>query len=119
MKTIKIPSLNVLPSKLTVPIDIQKRFFNNEDMDLKELQNRRDWTFITGMWWRLDHFLNSINFTSNLEIVEENKLLESIFATYPDKYKPLVEPAFIYAKEELLNKRIIENHGQIYVGKSI
>lgn len=116
-KSISIPVANVNPIKLQVPQDIQDRFFGNENIDLRELQNRQDWTFITGMWWRLNHFLNNINFVSNLEVVEENKLLEQIYATYPDKYKPLVYDAFAYAKENLLEKAIKKNSGQIYKTK--
>ena len=111
---INIPIQNINPVKLTVPKDIQDRFFNNENIDLKELQARRDWTFITGMWWRLNHFLNNINFVSNLEVVKENELLEKIYETYPDKYKPLVYDAFCFTKEELIDKSISNNKGQIY-----
>lgn len=114
---ISIPVENIEPVKLSVPKDIQDRFFNNENIDLKELQSRRDWTFITGMWWRLNHFLNNINFVSNLEVVKENELLEKIYNTYPDKYKPLVFEAFEFAKEELINKAINNNKGQIYKTK--
>ena len=112
---LSIPIKEMSPSKLEVPLDIQKRFFNNEDLDLQELQRRRDWTFITGMWWRLNHFLNGISFISNLELMEQNEVLEKIYATYPDEYKPLVAPAFEFAKEKLLGKVIRENKGEIYV----
>lgn len=118
LKTLNIPVENVDPKKLVIAKDIQEMFFTNKNMDLKGLQNRRDWTFITGMWWRLNHFLNNINFVSNLEVVEENELLEKIYATYPDIYKPLVRDAFTYAKEKLLRKNIERNRGEIYVGKS-
>lgn len=116
-KNIKIPSENIEPSKLVVSDDIQKRFFAGEDLDLKELQNRRDWTFITGMWWRLNHLIGNINFVSNLEVVDENRVLENIYNAYPDKYKPLVERAFTFTKEVLIEKRIKENKGNIYVGE--
>lgn len=116
-KSIFVPVANVNPIKLQVPQDIQNRFFDNENLDLRELQNRQDWTFITGMWWRLNHFLNNINFVSNLEVVEENKLLEQIYATYPDKYKPLVYDAFAFAKEILLEQAIKKNNGEIYKTK--
>lgn len=114
MDSIKIPMKNVDPIKLTVPSDIQDAYFNKQDIDLKQIMNRRDWTFITGMWWRLNHFLRNINFVSNLMVVEDNKLLDKIYETYPDKYKPLVHAAFEFAKEELLEKAIKENEGQIY-----
>ena len=114
MNSIKIPMKNVAPIKLTVPKDIQDAYFSNQDIDLKTIMKRRDWTFITGMWWRLNHFLRNINFVSNLMVVEDNKLLDKIYEKYPDKYKPLVHDAFEFAKEELLQKAIKENEGEIY-----
>lgn len=117
VSSINIPVSNIDLKKLEVPIDIKNKFFNNEYIDLKELQNRRDYTFIAGMWWRLNHFLNNINFVSNLEILEENRLLEKIYNMYPDEYKFLVKDAFEYAHDELLSKRIIENKGKVYVMK--
>ena len=114
MQFINVPSALIEPKLLTVPEDIQRRFFNNEFIDLKELQRRKDWTFIIGMWWRLNHFLNNINFVSNLELVKENELLEKIYNMYPDKYKPLVKDAFEFAKQELVDKALKKNEGQIY-----
>lgn len=114
MDSIRIPMKNVDPIKLTVPKDIQDAYFSKQDIDLKTIMNRRDCTFITGMWWRLNHFLRNINFVSNLMVVEDNKLLDKIYETYPDKYKPLVHDAFEFAKEELLQKAIKENEGEIY-----
>lgn len=116
-KSIRIPANIIETSKLEIPEDIKQRYFSNIDMDLKELQARNDYTFITGMWWRLNHFLNNINFVSNLEVVEENELLDKIFATYPDIYKPLVEPAFAFAKEVLIKKTMELNQGNIYVNE--
>lgn len=116
-KSIKVPASSIEPSKLEIPEDIKKMFFANIDMNLKELQARNDYTFITGMWWRLNHFLNNINFVSNLEVIEENKLLDNIFATYPDVYKKLVEPAFTFAKEVLIKKTIKLNQDNIYVNE--
>lgn len=115
--TINVPVANMNPNKLIVPLDIQERFFNNEHIELKELQNRRDWTFITGMWWRLNQFLNNINFVSNLELVKEHELLEKIYEMYPESYKPLVKDAFEFAKQELIDKAIENNKGQIYKSK--
>ncbi len=113
--TLSIPVFAIPTIKLQVPLDIQKRFFNNENIDLKEIRNRRDWTFITGMWWRLNHFLNNISFLTNLEMIEQKKVLDQIYATYPDEYKPLVFPAFEFAKEQLVEKVIKENEGEVYI----
>lgn len=114
---VNIPVSSVELNKLEIPNDIKSKFFNNEYIDLKELQKRQDYTFITGMWWRLNHFLNNINFVSNLEILDENNLLEQIYNQYPNEYKFLVKDAFEYAQNELLEKRIKENKGKVYVRK--
>lgn len=113
-RTINVPVDKINPKKLIVPKDIQERFFRNEFIDLKELNARKDWSFITGMWWRLNHFLNNISFTSNLELVQEKELLDKIYNKYPEEYKPLVKDAFEFASEYLLNKRIKENKNKIY-----
>ena len=115
INVINIPVKNIEVSSLIVPFDIQERFFKNEVMDLKELQSRQDWTFITGMWWRLNKFLNSITFISNLELVEEKELLNSIYNKYPDSLKPLVFPAFEFAQEKLVEKVLKENKDKIYI----
>ena len=117
VKSINIPVANMNLTKLAIPLDIKESFYNNDYMDLKKLQSRKDYTFITGMWWRLNHFLNNINFVSNLEILKEKKLLEQIYNLYPEEYKFLVKEAFEFAQEEILNKRIEQNKGKVYVRK--
>lgn len=117
LSSINIPVSKIDFKKLEISVDIKTKFFNNEYIDLKELQNRQDYTFITGMWWRLNHFLNNINLVSNLEILEENNLLEQIYNQYPKEYRFLVKDAFEYAQNELLEKRIKENKGKVYIKK--
>jgi len=119
LNIIYIPTEYINPEKLTVPSDIKESFFSKDFLNLKELQSRRDWTFITGMWWRLSHFLNNINFVANLEVLEEKNLLEYIYNMYPQEYKPLVAEAFEFAKEELLIKPLKEKKGKIYVKEKI
>lgn len=115
MKTIKIPVDKIDLHKLSVPEDIKESFFKNENIDLKEIMNRRDWTFITGMWWRLNHFLNNINFTSNLQLIHEKRLLEKIYNEYPDEYKFLVHDAFEFANSKLIEQPLRQNDSSIYV----
>lgn len=115
--SLDIPIDYINLDKIVVPQDIKKVFFNNGFLDLKTLQKRNDYTFIVGMWWRLNHFLNDINFVANLELLKENNVLERIFYMFPLKYKFLVEEAFVFAKEEILDKKIKENSGRIYVKK--
>ena len=116
-KYINIPSDYVDLNKLVVPNDIKDSFFQNKDLDLKKLQNREDYSFIVGMWWRLNHFLNDINFVANLEILKENNTLEKIYNEFPLRYKFLVTEAFDFAKEEILDKKLEENKGKVFVKK--
>lgn len=114
---IDIPTRYVDLSTLTIPDDIRKAFFKNKNMDLKRLQQRDDYSFIVGMWWRLNHFLNDINFVANLEILKENSALDKIYEQFPLKYRFLVTEAFDFAKEEILDKKIEENKGKVFVKK--
>lgn len=115
MSSISIPSNYIDISTLIVPNDIKNSFFKNKMLDLRKLQSRDDYTFIVGMWWRLNHFLNDINFVANLENIKENKVLDKIYKQYPLRYRVLVSEAFEFAKEKLLCKRIEENKGKIFV----
>lgn len=115
--SLDIPTDYINLDKIKVPDDIKKVFFNNGFLDLNTLQKRDDYTFIVGMWWRLNHFLNDINFVANLEILKENKMLEQIYNMFPLRYRFLVSEAFIFANDEILDKKIKENKGKIYVKK--
>ncbi|MBQ8234161.1 MAG: hypothetical protein IJZ36_01085, partial [Bacilli bacterium] len=113
---INIPLLNVDSKLLEVPSDIKDKYFKNESMNLRELQLRDDYNFITANWWRLSTFLNDINFKDNLSLIIDSNLLDKLYNKYPDKYKPLMIEAFTYAKE--LVKRQLENsQGLIYTKK--
>lgn len=114
---INVPTEYINLNKLIVPDDIRVRFFNNDFLDLKTLQKRDDYTFIIGMWWRLNCFLNDINFVANLELLKENNTLEKIYNMFPLQYRFLVCEAFEFAKEEILDKKIKENSGKVYVKK--
>ncbi len=118
MKSISAPVDKIDLKSLTVPQDIQEKFYNNENIDLKEIMARKDWTFINGMWWRLNHFLNNINFTSNLDIIRENKLLERIYNQYPDEFKFLVKDAFEFAQEKLVEEKLKQADSNIYVNEN-
>lgn len=114
---IKIPVKNIEIAKLAVPQYMKEMFFNNNWIELKELQKDPNWNFISILWWRLSQFLNNINFYSVLVTIEETKLLEQIENKIPKKYKPLVEEAFIYAKEVLVHQTIQKNQNNIYIKK--
>ena len=93
------------PAKLKMPEDLKAKFFNLERIDLQEINKKADWNPIVGMWWRLLQFLGNISFTSNLEVVKENGLLEKIYEMFPDEVKPQVKEAFDFASEKLLSNR--------------
>lgn len=117
LTAINIPSSYVDLYTLIVPDDIKDSFFKNENIDLRELQKRDDYTFIIGMWWRLNHFLNDINFVANLEILKESNALDKIYSEFPLRYRFLVTEAFEFAKKEILDKKIEENKGKVFVKK--
>ena len=93
------------PSKLQMPADLKEKFFNLERIDLQEINKRSDWNPIVGMWWRLLQFLGNISFTSNLEVVKENGLLDKIYEMFPEEVRFQVKEAFDFAKDKLLNGR--------------
>ena len=116
-RQILIPINNVEPHKLAVPEEVKMRYFNGESISLNELSDLPNHNFIGAIWWQIFTFLKDINFTSTLEVVYSDNLLDKIYAQYPEKYKPLVKEVFDYAKERLLKERIevAKNEGSIYV----
>ena len=114
---IKVPIKNISIDKLEVPQYMKDMFYNDSWPDLKVLIQDKNWNFITMLWWRLSHFLNKISFTSTLVNIEESKLLEQIYEKIPVRLRVLVREAFEYAKEELVNHKIDENKGNLYLIK--
>lgn len=114
---IKIPIENMPLYKLEVPKYMKKMFYNNSWPELKVLVRDENWNFITILWWRLSHFINSIEFSSILINIEESKLLEQIYEKIPIRLRILVDEAFTFAKEVLINGRIEKNKGNIYLRK--
>lgn len=114
-RTIKVPIKNLETDKLDIPQYMKTMFYENSWPELPVLIQDENWTFISILWWRLSHFLNNISFTSVLVNIEESKLLEQIYEKVPNKLKPLVYDAIEYAKEQLVNKRIEVNKGNIYL----
>ena len=116
-RKIRIPIENMDIDKLEVPNYMKKMFYDNSWPELKELIADENWNFITILWWRLSHFLNSIEFSSTLINIEESKLLPKIYEKIPLKFRPLVDEAFEYAMEVLVNERVNRNKGNIYLKK--
>ena len=101
--------------KLEVPKYMRDMFYNNSWPELRILVQDKNWNFISILWWRLSHFLGEISFSSTLINIEASKLLEQIYELIPDRFKPLVEEAFIYSKEVLVLGKIEKNKGNIYL----
>lgn len=116
-RVIRIPIKNMDLNRLIVPSYMKEMFYNNSWLELKELVKDRNWNFVTILWWRLSHFLNQISFNSVLVNIEESKLLDQIYEKIPDELKFLVEEAFAYARNELIENRIKDNRGNIYIRK--
>jgi len=114
-RRIRIPIKNMDLNRLIVPSYMREMFYNNTWLELREMIKDRNWTFITILWWRLSHFLNQISFNSVLINIEESKLLDQIYEKIPDELKFLVEEAFAYARNELIENKIKENKGNIYI----
>ena len=116
-RRIRIPIKNMDLNRLIVPSYMREMFYNNSWLELRELIKDRNWTFITILWWRLSHFLNEISFNSVLINIEESQLLDQIYEKVPDELKFLVDEAFAYARNELVENRIKENRGNVYIRK--
>ncbi len=100
-----LPTSQIDPALLVMPDDLKERFFNLERLDLQEINKRYDFNPIVGMWWRLLQFLSQISFTSNLEVIKEQELLDKILMKFPAEYRSNVQEAFDFAKRYLLEGR--------------
>lgn len=112
---IKIPVIKIPDEKFFVADDIKRAIYNGDDIDLKTLQSRDDFTFITAHWWVLYHFLKNISFTSNLMVLQETNLLDKLYEKFPPRFKPHMKEIIEYAKEVLLKETIENSDNLIYV----
>lgn len=114
---VKFYTKRVPIEKLFVNDEIKEMMYHGENIPLKGLQARSDYSFITALWWSIYTFLSDINFVSNLEVVEENNLLNQIYERYPEEYRPVIDEIFAYAKDILISEKIYENKDSLYVNK--
>lgn len=112
---IKIPVIKIPDEEFFVADDIKRAIYNGDDIDLKTLQSRDDFTFITAHWWVLYHFLKNISFTSNLMVLQETNLLDKLYEKFPPRFKPHMKEIIEYAKEVLLKETIENSDNLIYV----
>ena len=114
---VKFYTKRVPVEKLFVKNEIKNMMYEGQNISLRELQAKSDYSFITALWWSIYTFLSDINFVSNLEVIQENNLLNQIYEKYPEEYKPVIEEIFKYAKDILINERIYMNKDNLYVNK--
>ena len=103
------------PSKVVTTLFVDgDAHLGGDDIDLKTLQSRDDFTFITAHWWVLYHFLKNISFTSNLMVLQETNLLDKLYEKFPTRFKPHMKEIIEYAKEVLLKETIEYSDNLIY-----
>ncbi len=104
--------------QLEVSDEIKSLIFSGESLTLKDLMARSDWSFITGMWWKISQFLNiNTTFTGTLQVVLEDDLLQRLYNSYPDIYKPLVKDIIDFGQKNIIESKTKENKDKIYLKK--
>jgi hypothetical protein len=116
LELLQIPITALEATKLAAPKDVEDMFYSNTIAPkLQELQDRRDWTPLTGMLWRLSTFIGQARFTGTLKSIKQSNLLEKILATYPAEYQEYLAPYFKYSEQMLMDNL---NNNDLYVDNS-
>lgn len=111
---ISIPTKEVPIEKFQIP----EEYINMLKTDtfperLKDLQSRKDYTFLTAQVWRLS-LLRNVDFKSLLQVVDDTKMLDKILDLYPEKFKEIMRPSFEYTKEYIVKKGLDNPKSKIY-----
>ena len=114
-KNLKIPVASIPIEKLLLSRDVVEKMTDGKITSLQELHKRKDFSFITGLWWHITTFLLDLNFKDNLLILKENQILEKIYSLYPEEYHSVIDEVFKYADNELINQRLEKNKKRIYL----
>lgn len=112
---IVIPREYIPIEKLFVNKDLINKMRKFENINLRDLQQQEDYTFITALWWSIYTFLKDMNFVGDLKIVKELDLLDQIYNRYPIEYRPLIDEIFTFANNVLIDEQISINKKDIYV----
>ena len=115
IKNIKIPVAEIPIEKLILSKDVISKMTSGDILSLRELHNRKDFSFVTGLWWHITTFLSDLNFKDNLLILKENQILEKIYSRYPEEYHPVIDQVFKYANEVLIDERLEKCKKRIYL----
>ena len=103
---IKIPTSLINVSKLRIPYDISKFFFDGTLDIIDNITTRRDYNYLVEMLIRLNNIRN-FNFLETLKIIDDEEILFNIFSKYPLSYQYIMAPFFIKSGN-VLDVRIFE-----------
>ena len=113
-KVIYIPTKEVPIEKFQIPRHYMEMLINDTfPENLKEIQTRKDYNFLIAQLFRLS-LLRNIEFKSLLQIVKDNNMLDNILDLYPEEFKSIMQPAFMFAKENIVEKALSESKSKIY-----
>ncbi len=110
---IRIPTDYVPIEKFALPSDLVHAFQTNTLPSLKELQSRKDYSFLCAQIFRLS-LLRNIHFISMLKDIKDKKILDRTFDLYPDAFKEIMKPIFDYSKETLIDQVIESSNSKVY-----
>lgn len=110
---IRIPTELVPMENFQLSDEAISLFKEDKLPSLKELQARKDYSFLFAQVFRLS-LLRKINFVSMLKDIKEKDVLQRILDMYPDKYKEIMNPIFKYANDELIDARINNGVSKLY-----
>lgn len=109
---IRIPTDLVPIENFTLPQDLVEMFKNGNLPPLKDLQARKDYSFLCAQVFRLS-LLRNISFVSLLKDMRQKQMLEKTFNMYPVEYQEIMKPVFEYASDNLIDGKI-EGLSKIY-----
>lgn len=110
---IRIPTKFVPIEKFILPGDLVEDFKNDTLAPLKDLQARKDYSFLCAQVFRLS-LLRNIHFISMLKDINNKEVLKRTFDLYPDSFKEIMKPVFDYTQMVLIDQAIEESDSKIY-----
>lgn len=110
---IRIPTDLVPIEKFELPNEAINMFKEDKLPSLKELQARKDYSFLFAQVFRLS-LLRKINFVSILKDIKEKEVLKRTLDMYPSDYREIMEPIFKFATDELVDAKINNGVSKLY-----
>lgn len=117
IKNYNIKNSEMSFENLAVSQDFKEKIFLGEEITIQELRNYENYNFVYTLWWTISSILRNLNFTGSLKIIENQKILDKIYARYPKAYYPLINEIFSFAEVKLIEEKIKLNKDNIYIRK--